>query len=205
MARRTGEQIERTSICPRGQDRVGQDMSAPISAVDFWVQCAWLMNRSDRRTANAIWGVSMAYQGGVGGTFKNLWSPDLSTRDGALSGTQTASTVLFIIGGLRAVILLLAFGPVLILQSFAEGNVLIILSVIEVVILLIAAFLLRQGKGAIMAIIATVLYFLGMIFTVNIISLAIGILLLAALIGGVRGALALRRGQFSDDVSETFV
>lgn len=41
----------------------------------------------------------MAYQGGIGGTFKNLWSPDLTTRAGALSGTQTASNVLFIIGG----------------------------------------------------------------------------------------------------------
>ncbi len=147
----------------------------------------------------------MAYQGGIGGTFKNLWSPDLTTRAGALSGTQTASTVLFIIGGLRAALLLLAFGPTQIAQAIVEGNVIVIITLAIVANMLLAAFLLRRGRGAIPAIIATILYFFDLLLGGNILSWVIGALLLAAMIGGVRGALALRRGTgFSDDTYETF-
>ncbi|MEM8697454.1 MAG: hypothetical protein AAGE05_15645 [Pseudomonadota bacterium] len=146
----------------------------------------------------------MAYQGGIGGTFKNLWSPDLTTRDGALSGTLTASNVLFFVGGLRTLVLVLVIGPAALWQSIAEGNLGVILAVVEIAIMLLAAFLLRRGKGVIPAIIATILYFLGLVASGNILSWIIGILLLAAMIGGVRGALALRRGTFSEDVSETF-
>lgn len=147
----------------------------------------------------------MAYQGGIGGTFKNLWSPDLTTRAGALSGTQTASTVLFIIGGLRTAMLLLALGPTLIVQAVLEGNVVVIITVAIVANMLLAAILLRGGRGAIPAIIATILYFFDLLIGGNILSWVIGALLLAAMIGGVRGALALRRGTgFSDDTYETF-
>jgi hypothetical protein len=147
----------------------------------------------------------MAYQGGIGGTFKNLWSPDLTTRAGALSGTQTASTVLFIIGGLRTAMLLLALGPTLIVQAVLEGNIVVIITVAIVANMLLAAILLRGGRGAIPAIIATVLYFFDLLIGGNILSWVIGALLLAAMIGGVRGALALRRGTgFSDDTYETF-
>lgn len=150
-------------------------------------------------------GVDMAYQGGVGGTFKNLWSPDLTTRAGALSGTQTASTVLFLIGGLRTAILLVALGPTQIAQAIAAGNVFIIIAVAIIANMLLAAFLLRRGRGAIPAIIAAVLYFFDLLLGGNILSWVIGALLLAAMIGGVRGALALRRGTgFSDDTYETF-
>jgi hypothetical protein len=147
----------------------------------------------------------MAYQGGIGGTFKNLWSPDLTTRAGALSGTQTASTVFFFIGGLRTLLLLLAFGPTLILQSIADGNMVIIIAVAVIVNMLFAAYLLRQGRGVIPAIIATILYFFDLLLGGNLLSWAIGALLLAAMIGGIRGAFALRRGTgFSDDTYETF-
>ena len=147
----------------------------------------------------------MAYQGGIGGTFKNLWSPDLTTRAGALSGTQTASNVLFIIGGLRTVLLLIAFGPALILQAVMEGNVVVIITVAIIANMFLAAILLRSGRGAIPAIIATILYFFDLLLGGNILSWVIGVLLLAAMIGGVRGALALRRGTgFSDDTYETF-
>jgi hypothetical protein len=147
----------------------------------------------------------MAYQGGIGGTFKNLWSPDLTTRAGALSGTQTASTVLFLIGGLRTAMLLLALGPTLIVQAALEGNAVVIITVAIIANMLLAAFLLRRGRGAIPAIIATILYFFDLLISGNILSWVIGALLLAAMIGGVRGALALRRGTgFSDDTYETF-
>lgn len=147
----------------------------------------------------------MAYQGGVGGTFKNLWSPDLTTRAGALSGAQTASNVLFIIGGLRTALLLVALGPTLILQAIIEGNVVVIITVAIIANMLLAAILLRKGRGAIPAIIATILYFFDLLLGGNILSWVIGALLLAAMIGGVRGSLALRRGTgFSDDTYETF-
>lgn len=147
----------------------------------------------------------MAYRGGIGGTFKNLWSPDLTTRAGALSGTQTASTVLFFIGGLRLVLLLLAWGPTLILRSILEGNAAVIITVAVIANMLLAAYLLRRGRGAIPAIIATILYFFDLLLGGNLFAWVIGALLLAAMIGGVRGALARRRGTgFSDDTYETF-
>ncbi|MBN8842421.1 MAG: hypothetical protein J0H88_04155 [Sphingomonadales bacterium] len=122
-----------------------------------------------------------------------------------MSGMQTASTVLFLIGGLRTVLLLVALGPTLIVQAILDGNVIVIITVAIIANMLLAAFLLRRGRGAIPAIIATILYFFDLLLSGSIFSWVIGALLLAAMIGGVRGALALRRGTgFSDDTYETF-
>ena len=46
-----------------------------------------------------------------------------------MSGMQTASTVLFLIGGLRTVLLLVALGPTLIVQAILDGNVIVIITV----------------------------------------------------------------------------
>lgn len=102
-------------------------------------------------------------------------------------------------------LLLIALGPALILQAVMEGNVIIIVTVAIIANMFLAAILLRSGRGAIPAIIATILYFFDLLLGGNILSWVIGVLLLAAMIGGVRGALALRRGTgFSDDTYETF-
>lgn len=146
----------------------------------------------------------MAYEGGVGGTFKNLWSPDLTTRAGALNAAQTASTALFVVAGLRAFVLWISVGTH-ITSLIAQANPIILLAIAEIILMLVAAAMLRQGRGVILAVIATLLYFLGVLLNGTIFSWIVGAVILGAMVGGVRGALALRRGKgFSDDVYDTF-
>lgn len=146
----------------------------------------------------------MAYEGGIGGTFKSLWSPDLTTRAGALNAAQTASTALFIVAAGRALLLWLSVGTAL-TGLIAQGNPIILIALAEIVLMLAAAAMLRQGRGIILAILATLLYFLGLLVNGTIVGWVVGAVILGAMVGGVRGVQALRRGKgFSDDVYDTF-
>lgn len=146
----------------------------------------------------------MAYEGGIGGTFKTLWSPDLTTRAGALSAAQSASTALFVIAVGRAFLLWVSTGTAL-TGLIAQGHPVILLALAEIGLMLAAAVMLRKGRGVILAVVATLLYFLGLLVSGTILGWVVGAVMLGAMVGGVRGALALRRGKgFTDDVYETF-
>jgi hypothetical protein len=148
---------------------------------------------------------SMAYQGGIGGTFKNLWSPDLTTRAGALSAAQTASTALTIVATLSVLRLWFSVGTDNLVRLIGDANPIILIAVAHIVLMFVAAALLRQGRGIIVGILATLLYFLSTILNGTPTSWIVGAVLLGAMVGGVRGAIALKRGEgFSDDVYETF-
>ncbi|WP_257545675.1 hypothetical protein [Sphingopyxis sp. DBS4] len=147
----------------------------------------------------------MAYEGGVGGTFKNLWSPDLTTRAGALSAAQTASTALTIVAVLSSLGLWFSVGTDNLMRLIGQANPVILIAVAQIILMFVAAALLRRGRGIVVGILATLLYFLGTILNGTPTSWVVGAVLLGAMVGGVRGALALRRGKgFSDDVYDTF-
>ncbi|WP_447765373.1 hypothetical protein [Sphingopyxis panaciterrae] len=147
----------------------------------------------------------MAYQGGIGGTFKNLWSPDLTTHAGALSAAQTASTALTIVATLSTLALWFSVGTDNLVRLIGEANPIVLITVAQIVLMLIAAALLRRGRGIIIGILATLLYLFGTILNGTPTSWIIGAVLLGAMVGGVRGAIALKSGKgFSDDVYETF-
>ncbi|MGH6649655.1 MAG: hypothetical protein ACREB7_00850 [Sphingopyxis sp.] len=147
----------------------------------------------------------MAYEGGSGNTFKNLWSPDLTTRAGALNAAQTASLALYIVAGASAFMLFASLGFDNLMALLGQAHPVLLLTLAQLALMLIAATLLRRGRGAILAIISAALYALGMIVNGNIINWVVGIIMFAAMVGGVRGAWALSRGRgFSDDIVDTF-
>lgn len=147
----------------------------------------------------------MAYQGGIGGTFKNLWSPDLTTRAGAQSAMDSASTVFSIVAGFRAVGVFLTAGVGPYLAAIAEGNVIALMIAGEIALMIVAAVMLRRGRGLIFAVIGAILYFLGLLANGNILSWVIGALLLGAMVGGIRGARAMSRNTgFDDELVDTF-
>ena len=147
----------------------------------------------------------MAYEGGLGNTFKNLWAPDLTTRAGALNAAQTASLALYIVAGGRLFLLWLSVGVDNIIALIGQAHPLMLLSLAEIGLMLIAAAMLRKGRGAILAIAAAAFYFLVMLFFGNIVNWVVGIVMFAAMVGGVRGAWALSKGRgFSDDIVDTF-
>ncbi|WP_077148483.1 hypothetical protein [Sphingopyxis sp. KK2] len=147
----------------------------------------------------------MAYEGGSGNTFKNLWSPDLTTRAGALNAAQTASLALYIVGFGRLFLLWLTVGFDNLVALIGQANPILLIAVAEIALMLIAATMLRSGRGAILAVIAAALYAIGMLVSGTIFSWIVGIIMFAAMVGGVRGAWALSRGRgFSDDVIDTF-
>lgn len=150
-------------------------------------------------------GMIMAYEGGSGNTFKNLWSPDLTTRAGALNAAQTASLALYIVAGASAFMLFASLGFDNLMALLGQAHPVLLLTIAQLALMLIAATLLRRGRGAILAIISAALYALGMIVNGNIINWVVGIIMFAAMVGGVRGAWALSRGRgFSDDIVDTF-
>jgi hypothetical protein len=147
----------------------------------------------------------MAYEGGSGNTFKNLWAPDLTTRAGALNAAQTAALALYIVAGASAFMLFASLGFDNLMALLGQAHPVLLLTLAQLALMLIAATMLRRGRGAILAIISAVLYALGMLLNGNIINWVVGIIMFAAMVGGVRGAWALSRGRgFSDDVVDTF-
>jgi hypothetical protein len=147
----------------------------------------------------------MAYQGGVGGTFKNLWAPDLTTRAGALSAAQTASTALTIVAALSLLRLWFSVGTDNLIRLVGEADPFILVAIAQAALMFVAAALLRKGQGIIVGILATLLYFVGTILNGTPTSWIVGAVLLGAMVGGIRGVVALKRGTgFSDDAYETF-
>ncbi|ENY82132.1 MULTISPECIES: hypothetical protein [Sphingopyxis] len=147
----------------------------------------------------------MAYEGGIGSTFKKLWSPELTTRAGALSAAQTASTALNIVATLSALRLWFTFGTDPLVRLIGASNPVVLIAIAQILLMFVAAALLRQGRGIIPGILATLLYFVGAILWSTPTSWIVGAVLLGAMVGGIRGAIALKRGKgFSDDVYETF-
>jgi hypothetical protein len=145
----------------------------------------------------------MAYEGGVGGTFKNLWSPDLTTRYGAASASRTASKIFL---GIGLFYLLLFAGSAHyseLLARLLAGDAELLLFGSIAALMLSSGLLLRRGRGWPIATVAAILFGLAIIGG-GLIMWAIGAPFLAATIGGIRGAKALSKGQFSDDLYETF-
>ncbi|PQM28724.1 hypothetical protein CVO77_09850 [Sphingopyxis lindanitolerans] len=147
----------------------------------------------------------MAYEGGIGGTFKTLWSPDLTTRAGALNAAQTASTALFIVAALSALRLWLSVGTDNLIRLVGEGELGTLITVGLVVVMLAAGMLLRRGRGLIVGTLAMLLYLVFALLNGSPTSWIVGAVLLGAMVGGLRGALALQRGVgFSDDTHDVF-
>ena len=129
--------------------------------------------------------------------FSNI---DLTTEDGARSAAEIGGLACFIAAALSIL------GAVLIAGvlggtaapaawTFAIG------AGIEAVLFAIAGFRLRAGRGLVWGSVAAAvitLELIGKMLAFSVIGIAINIPLLLAMLGGVRGAWALRRGKFDD-------
>ena len=125
-----------------------------------------------------------------------LWTRDLTTRDAADGATGLASIGCFIMAGLSVpsglVALNLLNGARSELLAGALGAI-----ALEFLVFLIAGFRLRIGKGLGWGIAATVILAIETLFklvTLSPLGLIIDGIVLVAVINGVRGAAAMRRG-----------
>lgn len=149
----------------------------------------------------------MAYEGGG---LRQFWKPDLSTRVGAQAAMDSAKFCFLIVaafriivygiaaytGGLFAGLITVTGTPLLILAAFVA---------LDIAIPLIAAWRLHVYQGAFVVPIATVLYVLGILASLSIGSVIIGVIFTGVFVGGIRGAWALRRNtDFEDDHYATF-
>lgn len=147
----------------------------------------------------------MAYQGGIGGTFKGLWSPDLTTRAGAMAACESAAFALFVVGGIKVLQLVFLPGLSVLFRLAADGHPAALTLIATIALLFLAAWRLKQGKGLILCIMMAIVYAVQLILFGTLPAWVLGALVLAACIGGIRGANALRRSAgFDDDVRDIF-
>lgn len=136
-----------------------------------------------------------------------FWNTDLTTQDGAEGAAQNGGFACFIAAGLTvvgmAMLVAMYNGP-------AEGLVGGIAGVAsETVVFTVAGFRLRAGKGVIWGGVAALLLIIEMVMKLvtmtGIAGIVINFVLLAFMINGVRGALALRRGDLDvEEVAKVF-
>jgi hypothetical protein len=134
-----------------------------------------------------------------------FYTIDLTTRAGARSAAFQGSVgaLIFAVLALLGFVLMAATG-----FSAPMARQVAIGAVLEMVVALIAAVRLRQGKGAYWGIAAAILLMLELLGALLALS-PLGVLLkgvaLALLVQGIRGALALKRNAgFEDDDLEVF-
>lgn len=149
----------------------------------------------------------MAYQSGGLLQFVN---PDLSTRAGAQSAMDAAKFGFLIVTVFRLAIYALAAFAVGI--SFAGAippdmplAIIAATMLLDIGLPAIAAWRLHLYKGAFITPIATLVYALGILLSLNLAGLVIGVLFVAVFVGGIRGAWALRQNKgFDEDIYATF-
>lgn len=128
----------------------------------------------------------------------NIFKPDLSTEAGTRDAMRSASTVLFIVAGVSAVVSTFAVAQI---PEPEERIATGIVASLQILLFLVTAYYLRQGRGAILAAITTALYVLNLILTVltvNPVALVLGVVITIVLVQGTRAAFRMRKGGFSD-------
>ncbi|MCZ8018696.1 hypothetical protein [Novosphingobium sp.] len=135
-----------------------------------------------------------------------FWQVDLTSRLGAHTATHQGALACFIFAGLAVLGFFVLGGS----AGFGtpEGIAVMIGAGLEFVVAMIAGLRLRTGKGAYWgmatAVLAT-LELIGKIVAISIGGIVMGGLVLVYLVNGIRGALALKRGQgFADDDLDVF-
>jgi hypothetical protein len=145
--------------------------------------------------------------GGKGGNGVGFFKIDLTTRYGAESAARSGSLGSFIAAGLTALAGAYAFvtGPFMGDMVIALGFGLVFFS--EFLLFLMTGLRLRAGKGLVLggaAIVLLIAQTLSQLASFGWMGLLIRFALLTSLIEGVRGAWALRRNNFVEDVAEAF-
>jgi len=129
-----------------------------------------------------------------------FWEVDLSTQAGAQSATRQAAFACFVFCGLGVLGIALAGG--VIGFETPEGLGIAIVAALEIVVALIAGLRFRAGKGVVWGIVTAVLCSVELIsklMTLSITGIFITGAILAIIVQGVRGALALRANRFPDE------
>lgn len=136
-----------------------------------------------------------------------MWTVDLTTQDGAESATQQGGLACFLAAGmsvLGAALMLGGFaglgGPDPVLSAIGAG--------LEALFFVIAGFRLRAGKGMIWGSVAALVILVelaGKLLAFSVVGIFINVAVLIGMINGVRGAIALRRGDFdAEDAAAVF-
>ena len=134
-----------------------------------------------------------------------FWQIDLTSRSGAESATKQAELAgfgmtimailgMFLLGGLAGF-------------STVEGKVVVAAAGLEALVGLVAGLRFRAGKGAFWGIVALALMtleFVAKLAAVSSIGIVITGILCVFLFNGIRGAFALKRGKFDDDIADVF-
>ena len=134
----------------------------------------------------------------------SFWKIDLTTYDGAENAARTGGYACFI------AVALSCLGAGLIYAAVADGTAAMIALggiAVEGLVFLIAGLRLRAGKGAFwgMAAAAMIAFeLLTKLIGLSFVGIAIHSVLLIVMINGVRGALALRRNAFPEQLGEVF-
>lgn len=145
----------------------------------------------------------------------NFWKVDLTTRDGAEGAARLGSLVSFIAAGLTilgALLIYLGVGLPFGGRTLHADNSAALVSIlagvaVEFAIFLITGFRLRAHKGLVWGGLASLLIaieLVGKVLSVSIFGILINGVMLIALVNGVRGAWALRRDGFADDLGDVF-
>lgn len=133
-----------------------------------------------------------------------FWKADIETRDGAENAARSGSYACFIVAAASVLYAGLQFALPGTSDAGPLANVIGILA--EAAIILVAGLRLRSGKGAYWGIAAVAL--LGMELVAKLAALSVGsavtALFLVVVLNGVRGAWALRRDTFPDDLADLF-
>ena len=130
----------------------------------------------------------------------SFWDADLTTRLGAESATDSAGTACFAIAVFR-IIAALFFGGMIGLETL-EGKLIAGVTALEAVLALAAGFRFRAGKGAFIGIAVAAMLVLAIVnslVTLAFLGIILNSVFLVMVIQGIRGAFALRKGQFDED------
>jgi hypothetical protein len=131
-----------------------------------------------------------------------LWRVDLTTEDGIRGAMETAGFACFVAAGLTALSLVFVLGLGRASEESGElAAAMLILLVPALAVYLIAGWRFRAGKGVIWgsaAILVTGLFLLTGLLSISLPSILTNGIVMLLLIGGVRGAIAARRGLPSD-------
>ncbi|MGH6615137.1 hypothetical protein [Sphingomonas sp.] len=136
-----------------------------------------------------------------------FWNIDLTTQDGAEGAAQNGGLACFIAAGLTVLGIAMLVATYQGAPAPLLGGIAGVAS--ETVIFTVAGFRLRAGKGVIWGGVAALLLVIEMVTKLitmtGIGGVVINLVLLAVMINGVRGALALKRGDLDvDQVAKVF-
>ncbi len=136
----------------------------------------------------------------------SIWNPDLSTRMGAESAADMGGLACFFYAALSGIGMAISAGSLG--YDSAIGIASLAILAVQAVLAIAAGLRLRAGKGAFLA--SAVFAIMVLEVTGKLIGLAIGVglifnvILLIITLQGVRGAFALRKGDFDDEDAEAF-